>query len=145
MDRTPIFFSGIKYLSPEKLSGDRAFTKNIFLFSGIANHVALEAYISANFNLLKHKKFPDHHRYSESDIQKLLGEFDDIEINDKCLLTTEKDMVRLLSMKKQFLAAYPVFYLPIELYFLRNEDSFAGDLMSRTDTWILENKQEKNI
>jgi tetraacyldisaccharide 4'-kinase len=141
----PVYFSGIRYLEPIRFFGDQPFVDNVFLFSGIAHHVALEKYVRANFNLLTHKKFPDHHYYSESDIEKLVREFDDISTKNKCLLTTEKDMVRLLSMKQQFLAAYPVFYLPIELYFLENEDSFAAALKLHIDTWTLENKQEKYI
>lgn len=139
----PIYFSAIKYLNPVRLYGDQPFSDHVFVFSGIAHHIALETYVKANFNLLTHKKFPDHHFYSESDIEEILREFDKLAIKNKCLLTTEKDMVRLLSMKQQFLKTYPVFYLPIELYFLKNEDSFAAELLSQIDRWTLENKQEK--
>jgi tetraacyldisaccharide 4'-kinase len=138
----PVYFSAIKYLNPVRLYGNQPFSDSVFLFSGIAHHVALETYVEANFNLLAHKKFPDHHFYSESDIKGILREFDSIVIKNKCLLTTEKDMVRLLSMKQQFLETYPVFYLPIELYFLENEDSFAAELLTKIDRWTLENKQE---
>lgn len=140
---TPIYFSGIKYLEPVRIFGDQPFSENILLFSGIANHASLENYVRDNFALLGHRKYPDHYFFTESDIKKLVSEFNAISAEDKCLLTTEKDMVRLLSMKQQFLTDYPVFYLPIELYFLKNEDSFAGVLMSKIDKWNLENKQEK--
>jgi hypothetical protein len=39
-------------------------------------------------------------------------------------------MVRLISMKEsaRLLLDHPVFYLPIELYFLENGDCFANEL-----------------
>jgi len=49
------------------------------------------------------------------------------------LLTTEKDMVRLTSMKEEArsLMELPVFYLPIELYFFENGDCFADELENK--------------
>jgi tetraacyldisaccharide 4'-kinase len=128
---TPVFFSGIRYLEPKSIYGTSKMTKQVFLFSGIANHEPFEQYVKMQYRLLDHKKFPDHYTYNTSDLRQLARRFDQIEQADKCLLTTEKDMVRLLSMNEQFLQSYPVFYLPIELYFLKNEDSFARILASK--------------
>lgn len=127
----PVFFSGIRYLEPKSIYGTSKISKHVFLFSGIANHEPLEHYVKDQYQLLDHKKFPDHYSYRTSDLSQLARRFDQIELVDKCLLTTEKDMVRLLSMEEQFLQAYPVFYLPIELYFLKNEDSFARLLANK--------------
>jgi tetraacyldisaccharide 4'-kinase len=122
---TPVYFSGIRYLKPKKIHGTGTMPTNVFLFSGIANHQPFENYIKSRYQLIDHKKFPDHHSYTTEDIRQIAKRFDQIDLDEKCLLTTEKDMVRLLSTNEQFLKAYPVFYLPIELYFLKNEDSFA--------------------
>lgn len=122
---TPVYFSGIRYLEPQSIYGTGKMSKHVFLFSGIANHKPFEHYVKKQYQLLGHKKFPDHYSYSNGELRQIARRFDQIELADKCLLTTEKDMVRLLSMNEQFLQAYPVFYLPIELYFLKNEDSFA--------------------
>jgi hypothetical protein len=42
-------------------------------------------------------------------------------------------MVRLLGMKPQLLQDYSVFYLPIELYFLKNEDFFVKTLLEKVN------------
>lgn len=127
---TPIFYTGIKYLEPQRLYGTEDFSENVYLFSGIANATPLVNYVDTNFNLLGHKKYPDHYSFSIGDLQEIMSSFAGLKIKDKCLLTTEKDMVRLLSIKEEagFLIDYPIFYLPIELYFLRNGDFFADYL-----------------
>lgn len=128
----PIHFTGIKYLKPKHLYGDKEIVKDVFLFSGIANTVSLEKYVSQHFNLLGHKKFPDHHMFSEKDLKEIVNLFEAYDSDSICMLTTEKDMVRLLSMHEEarFLIDLPVFYLPIELYFLRNGDFFASQLQN---------------
>jgi tetraacyldisaccharide 4'-kinase len=138
----PIFFTGIEYLEPKMVYGDKPFSKNMFLFTGIANPTPLENYVKDNFYLIGHAKFPDHHSFSDKDIQEMIRQFENIAVKDKCFLTTEKDMVRILSMKQQFLTSYSVFYLPIELYFLKNEDSFARYLYSKIDLGVLEDRQK---
>jgi len=123
----PIFFTSIKYLSPRKLYGKEKFSENVFLFSGIANAKPLKDYVDKNYNLLGHKEYPDHYSFSKKDLKEIVDLFDSLAYTSKCLLTTEKDIARLKSMKEEagFLKEYPVFYLPIELYFLRNGDFFA--------------------
>ncbi|MCG8306944.1 MAG: tetraacyldisaccharide 4'-kinase [Cytophagales bacterium] len=130
---TSVYFAGIRYLEPELACGNERFSKDVFLFSGIANPGSFEQYVDQNFNLLGHRKFPDHHAYSKKDLQMLIENFESIRSDNKCLLTTEKDIVRIKSMKEEarFLMSYPVFYLPIELYFLRNGDSFARELKEK--------------
>jgi len=123
----PIFFSSLKYLKPVSVFGNGIFSKNVMLFSGIANADPLEKYVKEQFNLLSHKRFPDHYAFTGKDLKELAEAFDLKDSEEKCLLTTEKDMMRLISMKEEskFLAKYPVFYLPIELYFLESGDLFA--------------------
>ncbi len=131
-----VFFTGINYLKPLKLFGDEDFSGNVVLFSGIANSKPLEKYVDDHFNLLANKQFPDHYSFTERDLKKLVHSFNQIEEPNKCFLTTEKDMVRLLSMgqRARFLREYAVFYLPIELYFLENGDFFANYLNRKMHT-----------
>lgn len=127
---TPVYFTGIKYLQPQRLFGKQDFTTNVMLFSGIANPDPLENYVKDNYHLIGHKRFPDHHSFTKKDLAEVIEQFKALKFEGKCLLTTEKDMVRLISMKEEagFLMDYPVFYLPIELFFLRNGDFFANNL-----------------
>ena len=138
-----IFFAGINYLEPKALEGEKTLSKQIFLFSGIANSEPLEEYLSQQYTLLGHKKYQDHYSFKEKDLKQIISEFESFEQEDKCLLTTEKDMVRLVGSKEcmRLLKEYPVFYLPIELYFLRNGDFFAQYLL---DTVNQLDKQARN-
>ncbi|MTI30673.1 tetraacyldisaccharide 4'-kinase [Xanthovirga aplysinae] len=123
----PVFFTSLRYLKPilmrDSLGSD--FSKNVVLFSGIANHQPLEEYVRKNFNMKKHIKFRDHYVYSSKDLKRIEAIFQEIQEKDKCLLTTEKDMVKLLTNElRPYVQRLPIFYLPIESYFLQNGSVF---------------------
>lgn len=59
--------------------------------------------------------FPDHHHFSESDIQTVLNK-----ANGRKIITTEKDYVRL----KNSLPQDQLFYLPIEMKWMVASESF---------------------
>ncbi|NBL64494.1 tetraacyldisaccharide 4'-kinase [Flavobacterium sp. NST-5] len=59
--------------------------------------------------------FPDHHDFSEKNIQNIENKLD-----NKILITTEKDYVRL----KGKISAEKLFYLPIKIEFLFNGEQF---------------------
>jgi len=127
----PVFFSSIRYLDPVRIFGDGKFSDNVFLFTGIANAEPLKKYISSRFNLIGSRQFNDHHIFSVSDIDGLATAFNSSEIEDKCLVTTEKDMVRLLTMNYPKLKGLPIYYLPIELFFIENAEHFTSLLFER--------------
>ena len=127
----PVFFSGIKYLEPKPVLHDARFqlVKNVYLFTGIANPQPLLQYAGSKYNLLFHKKFKDHHRYQKEDIKALVAHFKQTGEGDKVILTTEKDRVKLLSGSiKEEIREVPVFYLPIECYFLKNGHIFDAEV-----------------
>lgn len=135
-----VYFTGINYLKPQKLFGDQDFSENVFLFTGIANSLPLKDYIEKHYNLLEHRKFSDHYSFTKKDLSDLIKSFEGINSENKCLLTTEKDMVRLISKKELtgVLMKYPVFYLPIELYFLENGDCFANEMEKKVEIGLKE-------
>ncbi|RVT77535.1 tetraacyldisaccharide 4'-kinase [Flavobacterium sufflavum] len=72
------------------------------------------------FSYLKNPKdvcltYPDHHHFSENDIQEII-----IKAQDSVIITTEKDYVRL----KGSLPDEQLFYLPIQSSFLLGADQF---------------------
>ena len=97
----------------------------IFLFCGIANPKPLIEYLESNYNLVNKKIFADHYSYKQKDFDEIVNMFSAIKNDKKCMLTTEKDMVKL--MNKQFvnkLNGFPMFYIPIEVNFMENENAF---------------------
>lgn len=131
-ENKPIFFSAIKYMQPKAVYKNRAdLGKNAILFSGISNANYLESYVSENFNLVKHFNFNDHHSYTTTDIGNILDAFNRVNDTDKCLLTTEKDMVKLLKEDiSPLLKGLPVYYLPIETVFLAKQSFFDQLILS---------------
>lgn len=132
--QSAIFFTGIKYLNIRPVYGffsklDLEKTKEIqvILFSGIAKPKLLEKYISQQFDLREHYRFSDHHFYTLRDLIVLRDALDNLKSENKLLLTTEKDYVKLLKADFQkIIDNLPVFYLPIEVYFLEKEDEFKN-------------------
>ncbi len=70
----------------------RAF-ESVTLVSGIGNPQAFETLIGKNFAVKKHFVYRDHHKYSRSEVQKILAISRGY--NVKRILTTEKDAVKL--------------------------------------------------
>jgi tetraacyldisaccharide 4'-kinase len=120
-----VCFTSIKYLEPKPIFDDVKFSSNILLFSGIANNKPLIEHISTHYQLIDEFYFADHHVYSTKDLNALEERFQRMSIVDKCLLTTEKDMVKLLdSTIESTVHHLPIFYIPIETCFVRGGKIF---------------------
>ena len=127
-ESTPVFFTSLKYGQPipiyeSKIIPDR--NSNVLLFSGIADSENLQKKITADYHLKKNIDFSDHHKYSEGDIKTIIRAFNQIKEKNKFIFTTEKDMVKLMDKRiEEILSVYPVFYIPVEVYFLRDRQKF---------------------
>ena len=78
-------------------------SKPITLVTGIANAEPLVDYLKEKGLNFEHLNFKDHHEFSDTDIQNLKSK--------ACMLTTEKDYVRL---QPHFENEQQLYYLPIE-------------------------------
>ncbi|MFZ1807399.1 MAG: tetraacyldisaccharide 4'-kinase [Cyclobacteriaceae bacterium] len=121
----PVFFSFIQYGSPQPFQQTSLpIESQVVLLSGIAKPQPLENYVSANFELIKHFKFKDHHLYTLKDIVQIKNFIQNQE-KKISILTTEKDMVRLLDPKfADLLNDLDCFFLPIEMGFVKNGVEF---------------------
>ncbi|CAN5265808.1 tetraacyldisaccharide 4'-kinase [soil metagenome] len=133
-EKTPVYFSGIEYLTPIKVfdNSEFQFSRNVILFSGIGKSLYLENYVKNQFNLLNHIKFADHHRYTFTDFKKLKGALEKTKFQNACLLTTEKDMVKI---NEEELAGIfnqlPIFYLPIKTKFISEAGQFQEQIFNK--------------
>ncbi|MCF2876268.1 MULTISPECIES: tetraacyldisaccharide 4'-kinase [unclassified Tenacibaculum] len=117
-----LFFTSISY--DEELKGkgieltiSDLKSKEVLLVTGIANPTSLLSYLSAEGINYKHLKYPDHYEFTENDILKIEKEFKGVNSNDKVLLTTEKDYMRLENKLED------VSYISIKSGFIpRNEE-----------------------
>ncbi|WP_293873530.1 tetraacyldisaccharide 4'-kinase, partial [Flavobacterium sp.] len=91
--------------------------------AGIANPKPFFDYLRADFDEII--MFDDHHYFSESDVKTIKNK-----ANEKIIITTEKDFVRLNSkiLKKQ------LFYLPIKSQFVKDQETFNQIILDYVGT-----------
>ncbi|GIV43533.1 MAG: tetraacyldisaccharide 4'-kinase [Bacteroidia bacterium] len=122
-----VFFSYMKYGDFTPLNTTKAlfakeyyFQRNysILLLTGIANPEPLEYFIESNAKKVYKHRFADHHYFTVAEIQRIKEIFEEIPAENKIILTTEKDKMRLMLPEiHNIIAELPVFYLPLEICF----------------------------
>jgi len=118
----PVFFTRVSYGRPTSIHNHQPqdIGKEVKAFSGIANNHLFKSYLEDTFTLTQFRAFRDHHEYSISEIRKL-GET----AREMPLLTTEKDMVKLLHPDFiEVLKNAKIFYIPIVHEFIKNGTQF---------------------
>jgi len=91
----------------------------ILLITGIAMPAMLVDYLKAITEKIEHLKFADHHYYKQKDINSIIDIYDKIGSQDKIMITTEKDAMRIQDCSFiDKLKNLPLFYIPIEVEFL---------------------------
>ncbi|HMR83524.1 MAG TPA: tetraacyldisaccharide 4'-kinase [Niabella sp.] len=99
--------------------------REVMLVTGIANPEPLVNYLK-RFNLqVEHLGFPDHYNFSEKDVGDILSAWQAAGIENKIILTTEKDAVRLIEW--EHLKGMPVYALPVQHRFLFGEGNAFDD------------------
>ena len=85
---------------------------------GIANPFSFEEYLRRNSNFSSMVKFPDHHQFTDRDVEKIKLIFGQIKADKKIIVVTEKDVVKLSSPEIiDEVKNLPMFVLPIEVKF----------------------------
>ncbi len=97
----------------------------VLLLSGIANPKPLENYLKNEGAKITGVSFVDHHQFSEKDIAKVMEAYELLSEERRCIITTEKDAVRLKAglnipaeMKER------LYYVPIKVQILEREEDF---------------------
>jgi tetraacyldisaccharide 4'-kinase len=128
----PIFFSSIVYKEIVPFSVGHSVGKRVVLVSGIAHSSSLEGFVNAHFKMLKHFSYDDHHSYSPADVKKM--QTFAIEQGADSILTTEKDMVKLISQRLHSdLDSTKWFYLPVETSFVDRGADFDKLVINTID------------
>ena len=123
----PVFFASITYKQPIHFFKveESIKSKSVILLSGIAKAETLRDYVKKEFNLIEHLRFRDHYRYNKKDIELIREKLRDRD--DIIILTTEKDMVRLIELGEDIIDL-PLYYLPIECSFIDGEEDFISSI-----------------
>lgn len=121
----PVFFTSIDYDTEafgtdKKISVVDVIAQEKVIIAGIAKPKYFIDYLNSGND--KVMIYPDHHNFSEQEISEL-----NVLDQDKILVTTEKDFVRLNGKIK----SDKLYYLPIQSKFLNSENDFQN-LISET-------------
>lgn len=112
-----LYFSKIGYdsriygkseIQPLEYLQDKSFT----LLTGIANPKPLADFLKKKDFDFTHEKFPDHHDFSVSEIEKFSRK--------EIILTTEKDYMRL----QPYLDKFALYFLPIKTILFNDQEEF---------------------
>ncbi len=117
-----LYFSYLRYGHLQPFPGlelseiKNKFPSVIVLFTGIANPWPLQDYLISKCRDLINLDFPDHHEFKKRDVDIIIKTFEEQFTRNKILLTTEKDMTRLL--KSPYFSRFknlPLYFIPIEV------------------------------
>lgn len=94
----------------------------VLLVSGIANAEPLVDHLKKGFKHVEHISFGDHHSYNPVDVQKIVDAYHKMPGENKIVLTTEKDAMRLMYPSlKEIYKGIPLFFISIEAWFHHDE------------------------
>jgi len=127
-----VFFTTIDYSTPYHLVNKKSMkiesTHDVILLCGIANPIPIKKYLNEQVRYYEMMKYPDHHIFASDELVDIKNKFENVVSNNKIVLTTEKDAVRLEKFEKE-LSDFPIFVLPIKHHFLFEESTLFNDLL----------------
>ncbi len=134
-----IYFSYINYAelnpftkSANSLKLPEAKALDVLLITGIGNPTPLFQHVSLAFKSVTHLSYPDHHTYTGSNINSIKAAFNKLDGNNKIIISTEKDIMRLsLPSIFKVIQEIPIFYIPIKVEFNANDKKgFENELIN---------------
>ena len=129
----PVFFSTIYYGKPIAFGSETLLSEQVVVLAGIANLKPFEDYARRHFRVLQTIRLADHYDYTTADIEKFRNLIQSFGTSNVSILTTEKDYVKLSKLGDK--GSLPLFFVPIEIGFLRNE-------ANKFNNWVLERVQK---
>ena len=128
-----IFFTKIEYGSPYHLFDKHekflSPETNILLVCGIANPKPIQEMLNAYAATYDMMRFRDHHIFSMDDLKEIKTQFEKIDTQNKIILTTEKDGVRLAKFENE-LKDLPVYVFPIRHKILFGEEDQLNSIVT---------------
>lgn len=135
-----IFFTAIGYddqlphVFKEEYLGINVINKEtqILLLTGIAKSAPLVQHLKSYTQHIIHHAYPDHHQFSQKNMLKLVQDFAQLKTENKLILTTQKDAVRLKADEfKNLLVDLPIYQWPIKVKFEENKEEEFNHLIKK--------------
>jgi tetraacyldisaccharide 4'-kinase len=117
-----IFYSYLKYNSCYSIFTNQEIDiqkKSVVIVSGIANPSPMLDYLRPIVKEFHYLQYRDHHYFAAEDVEEMIEAYSNLNADNKCIITTEKDATRLMLHKEKFIEKkIAVVALPIEIQFL---------------------------
>ena len=134
MPHQHVFFTSIQYETPYHIvtKEEKTLSKNaeVLLVCGIANPHPLTDYIHEATKTYDALFYSDHHIYTIENLNEIEERFGQIRDDQKMILTTEKDAVRLIKFKEK-VSNWPLYVLPITVGFLFDQEHQFKSLVNK--------------
>ena len=136
-----LYFSTVKYgtiyklfaANLEELYYPNILTKDkaVLMVTGIANHTPFVDFVKSYSQNVFTFPYRDHHQFDEYDLEQIRETFLHLSFDEKIILTTEKDAVRLIPHRNWFLQnKIEIFVQPIVVDFLgEDKQKFDNDIL----------------
>ncbi len=105
---------------------------HVILLAGIASPEQMMIDIQKQTRHIIPLFFRDHHKFTNSDVEKIERIFSSLQGSKRLIVTTEKDAARLKLVKEKLstIVRRHIYILPIEVNFLRDEESEFRNLVT---------------
>jgi tetraacyldisaccharide 4'-kinase len=134
-----VFFTEILYAEPyhlfNKTKIDFNSNTDCLLLCGIANPKPLKEFLANYVHSFDMIRYADHHIFTTDDLRDIKKQFEKMQSENKIILTTEKDGVRLLKFEKE-LSDFPIYVIPIKHSFLFSAGDQFEDIILKSITNI---------
>jgi len=130
---TPILFSAIKYETPVPvLSNGKRINETVIVVSGIASNEVMLDWVNHHYKVVEVLAFPDHHRYSVMDVEKIMETYRKFKDSQPSIITTEKDAVKLKAdLFLPYWSEIPIFALPIAVDLSREDEAVIEKMVQQ--------------
>ncbi len=116
-----LFFTAFQYGQPYHIVTRESVSitqqHEVLLVCGIANPQPLKDYLTSRTGSFIEQSYSDHHIFTIDDLKEIRKKYEGLQGNNKFILTTEKDAVRLLKFSDK-LYDLPLYVLPVKHQFL---------------------------
>lgn len=108
---------------------------SVLIVTGIASPMLIETELKKFTSHISLLSFPDHHQYTDSDIERIDKEFGKMQGESRIIVTTEKDATRLRSMNIEGTLQSKIFILPIAIDFIKDGKEFDAAIIEHIDSF----------